>query len=424
MTEYVEMATQEMKQFLPSSPAHMRQTELSAEAAAESILAIAADAREQYYYTLIREIVEQRYDLGELLDVYQIFGGYVNMTFGVYTLKDGQKATWIVRKYRKGKTLEALEFEHRLLLHAHENGSLYTATPQRNREGGTYVVETIDDGPEQGEYFIAVFNYIGGDRKYDWMPNWAVDSLKDITVESAALTMAQFHSATYDFDPQGLRGDNILGTVEDLHVNELIADFPRRLLAYRQLYRDNGMDNKFTEYMDTFQDRYTQWCAKATIPAAAYEQMLICPCQLDFHGGNFKYWEDESVSGSFDYDMAMVDSRLFDIGLGMHYTLASWGLADNGAINLARVEQFVNAYNRACKDIGRIPPLNTIERQYFFEAMLQGPIYVYGWAQGDVSTDMGINEYEYLFYGEHFSNSCEWLLAHEQEVRNLADRLD
>jgi len=129
MVEYVEMATEEMKHYLPSTPQQLRQLELDAEESADMLLGTAANAREQYYYALIREIVEQRYDIGKLIDVYQIFGGYVNITFGIYTIKDGQKSTWIVRKYRRGKTIDALTFEHRLLLHARERGAEYTAAP-------------------------------------------------------------------------------------------------------------------------------------------------------------------------------------------------------------------------------------------------------------------------------------------------------
>jgi hypothetical protein len=121
--------------------------------------------------------------------------------------------------------------------------------------------------------------------------------------------------------------------------------------------------------------------------------------------------------------MAMVDSRLFDIALGMHYTLASWGLATSGQINLDRVEQFIKAYNANCLAIGRVPALTEIEKRYFFEAMLQAPIYVYGWAQGSVSADLTADQYEYLFYCQHFSDSCKWLLEHQSEVRELGMRL-
>jgi len=420
---YVEMHVEEMKKLMPSSPEMLRKFELNAESTVETLTDLAATAEEQYYHALIKKIVEERYGLGTLLDVYQIFGGYVNITYGIYVEKDGVKSTWTVRKYRAGKTIDALMFEHKLLLYAREHGAQYTAAPIFNKEGKSYVIESIDMGDTKEDYLFAIFNYIDGARLYDWMTNWAVDTLKDITVETAAQSLAEFHSATCDFDPQGLRGDNLLGTNEDITVNNLVADLPRRLLEYRKFYAENGLENKFTEYMDTFQDDYTTWCKMATIPAEPYAQMFKCPCHLDFHGGNFKYWEDESVSGSFDYDMAMIDSRLFDIALGMHYSFASWSLSKPGVIDLARIEQFVKAYNARCVSIGRIPPLNEVEKAYFYEAMVQAPIYVYGWAQGSVSADLSADEYEYLFYCQHFSDSIKWLIENEQAVRELGKRL-
>jgi len=421
--KYVEMAIEEMKQYTPSSPVKLRKLELEAESTVERLTSIAETSREQYYYALIRELVEERYDLGTLLDVFQIFGGYVNITFGIYVEKDGAKSTWIVRKYRSGKTIDALNFEHKLLRYAREKGAKYTAAPITNKEGKSYVIETIDMGDTKEDFLFAIFNYIDGKRLYDWMTNWAVDSLKDITIETAAQSLAEFHSATYDFDPEGLRGDNILGTNEDSSVNDIITDFPRRLLEYRKFYAESGLENKFTEYMDTFQEKYTDWCGRAAIPAEPYSQMLKCPCHLDFHGGNFKYWDDESVSGSFDYDMAMIDSRLFDIALGMHYSLASWSLANAGEIDLNRIRQFLVAYNATCEEIGAIPALSQAEKDYFFEAMLQAPIYVYGWAQGSVSSNLSVDEYEYLYYCTHFSDSCLWLLDNEQVIREMLKEL-
>jgi len=418
-----EMAVEEMLQYAPPSPALLGKLGSGVRTTVAQLSDIAETSRQQYYFSLIKEIISEEYSIGSLLELHQIFGGYVNTTFGVYVEKEGRKETWIVRQYRKGKTLDALTFEHRLLRHAKSNGNEFVAAPINTKDGKTYVIRDIDNGVEQEQHFFAIFNYIGGKQIYDWMPNWAVDTLKDITIETAAKSLAQFHSSTFDFDPQGLRGDNILATNEDMKVNELIADLPRRLLEFRLLYAQNGLNNKFTEYMDIFQSNYTEWCAKAAIAAADYQKLLQCPCHLDFHAGNFKYWDDESISGSFDYDMAMIDSRLFDIALGMHYTLASWSLKSSGAIDLARVEQFVRAYNENCEAIGKIQALSDIEKSYFFEAMLQAPIYVYGWAQGSVSADLSVNQYEYLFYCQHFSDSCQWLLEHEQEIRSLAGRL-
>ncbi len=420
---YVEMAVEEMTHYEPSTPKRIRKLELGAEASIEELQEIIESTRMQFYYALVREIVEERYDIGKLLDIYQIYGGYVNITFGLYTEKDGQKYTWIMRKYRRGKTAGAVQFEHKLLKHAHEHGFTFCAVPIETRDGKTYVVEDVEYAEGNEEFYFAIFNYIEGERQYDWMPNWAEEGFQDTTLRSAALSLAEFHSSTTTFDAGGLIGDNLFGTNEDLNVNQLIASFPERMKTWSEHFKANGFINKYTEYLDTFHDYYAHACEQSNIPAEPYKDMVLTACHLDFHGGNFKYHPDGTVSGSFDYDMAMVDSRLFDIALGMHYTFASWKLERDGELCMDRVERFIKAYNEACEKIGIIGPLNQTEKEYFFEAMLQAPIYVYGWANGSIHGDMSVDPFEYLYYAEHFQHSMEWLQAHEAEVRELGLRL-
>lgn len=420
---YVEMAIEEMTHYVPNTPKRIRSMELDAEASVERLAEIIESTRMQFYYAQVREIVEEHYNIGKLLDMYQIYGGYVNTTFGLYTELDGQKYTWIMRKYRRGKTVDALLFEHKLLKHAREHGFTFCAVPIATTEGKTYVTDIIEyaEGPE--EFHFAIFDYIDGDRKYDWMPNWAEEGFEETTLQTAARSLAEFHSSTATFDGGGLIGDNLFGTNEDLNVNELIAGFPERMRAWSDHFKANGFENKYSEYFDSYFDFYANACVKSTIPSEAYKDMVMTACHLDFHGGNFKYYEDGTVSGSFDYDMAMVDSRLFDVALGMHYTFASWKLTRDGELCLDRVERFIKAYNEACVAIGIIEPFNQTEKECFYEAMLQAPIYVYGWCNGAIYADLNIDPFEYLYYAEHFQHAMEWLESHEAEVRALGLRL-
>lgn len=421
--KYVEMAIEEMTYYEPSTPERIRRMELDAEAAVEDLQKVVESTRMQFYYAQVREIVEEHYDIGKLLDMYQIYGGYVNITFGLYTEKDGQKYTWIMRKYRRGKTEDALKFEHKLLKHARDHGFTFCAVPIQTRDNKTYVCESVEYEEGAEDFYFAIFNYIEGERQYDWMPNWAEEGFQETTLQSAALSLAEFHSSTTTFDSGGLVGDNLFGTNEDLNVNNLIATFPERMKDWSEYFKANGFVNKYSEYLDSFFDFYAEACKKSTIPDGPYQDMVVTACHLDFHGGNFKYYPDGTVSGSFDYDMAMVDSRLFDIALGMHYTFASWKLRRDGELRLDRVERFIKAYNEACKKIGIIEPLNQTEKEYFYEAMLQAPIYVYGWANGSIRGDLSVDPFEYLYYAMHFQHSIEWLEEHEAEIRELGLRL-
>lgn len=417
---YVEMAIEEMRHYEPNNPKLIRKQELNAEAAVEELQKVTESTRMQYYHAQVSEIIEEYYDIGKLLDVYQIFGGYVNTTFGIYTEKDGEKYTWCVRKYRRGKTEEAIKFEHKLLNHAFDNGYKLCAVPVVNKDGNTYVSESVEYAEGEEDFYFAVFSYIAGDVLYDWMPNWAEENFSNTTLECAAKAMAQFHSANVDFKSDGLIGDNIFGANEDMRVNELIATFPARMHEWGSYLKSVGFENKYMEYFETYFDFYVEASKQATIPEEAYKDMVITACHLDFHGGNFKYFADGTISGSFDYDMAMVDSRLFDLALGMHYTFASWKLHRDGELCIDRVKRFVEVYNETCKEIGRIEPFNQTEKDYFFEAMVQAPIYVYGWSNGAIYANQDVDPFEYLYYAQHFQHAIEWLQDNEDEVRAMA----
>ena len=65
----------------------------------------------------VAEIVNDAYDLGEVVRVVQVFGGYVNLSFSVTTRTSGGEHTYFVRKYCPGITEREVRFEHALLNH-------------------------------------------------------------------------------------------------------------------------------------------------------------------------------------------------------------------------------------------------------------------------------------------------------------------
>ncbi|ATW26186.1 phosphotransferase [Candidatus Formimonas warabiya] len=419
---FVEMETQVMKHY-PRCTAQMlldlHHEVLGVSAKTDELAQL---TKECFFYSQIREIVEGYYDLGTLVDAYQIFGGYINTTFGIYTEKDGEKETWLFRKYKRGKEVESLLFEHKLLLHARKNGFSFGAIPIKAKNGKTYHVEKqiMPEGEE--DFYFAVFNYIGGSNKYDWIPNWADDGIADTTILSAAISMAQFHNSTKNFDPEGRHGDNIMDN-EDITVNDIIKKFPQTLKNYRKSYADTGYENAYTEYFDANYNFMSRMCAASVIPDEDYVKMISVPCHCDFHPGNFKYTEDGTVCGSFDYDMAKIDSRLFEIGLAMHYCFASWKSETNGSIRLERVKKFIDTYNTELSKMGGLAPMNGTEKKYLYEVIVQGALYVIGWCSVACVYNPTLNPYEYLFYTQHLIACLHWLEDHESEIRELSKRL-
>ena len=420
--KFVTMHTEQMQNYRSASSKELGLLYVQSQEQTKQAEAIQQTAKEHFYFSLIRDILDRYYDVGSLEEVWQIFGGYINTTFGIYTRKDGERQTWLFRIYKRGKNLNSLIFEHRLLTHARKNGFTFGAAPIETNEQKTYCTAMIPVEDHEEEFLCAIFNFVDGDVLYDWIPNWAEEGLQDTTLTSAARCMAEFHSSTNDFDPEGLHGDNIMDS-EDSSCNDLIHKFPQTLKKYRQAYADAGLDNAYTEYFDAVWPVFDKMCAKAYIPPEDYAQMQINPCHCDFHAGNFKYLPDGTICGSFDYDMAKFDSRLFEIGLAMHYVFASWKLATSGVLRLDRVERFIKLYDEEIKKIGKIPLLSDLEKSYLYEVLIQGTAYVYGWATSAVVYDPTLNPHEYLYYAQHYVDCMNWLDAHEEEIRELSKRL-
>ena len=48
----------------------------------------------------ITQLAENVYQLGHVLGIYEMFGGYVNRSFGIIVEKDGRQQDYFVRKYK------------------------------------------------------------------------------------------------------------------------------------------------------------------------------------------------------------------------------------------------------------------------------------------------------------------------------------
>lgn len=414
--KFIEMQTEIMKNYPPTNAQALLNIFNAASGMQEYLDEVLAKTRESYLYTQLRDLVENYYDIGTLLEVYQIFGGYINTSFEIYTEKDGEKQTWFVRKYKNGKELESLLFEHSMLKHAKENGFTYGAVPIPARDGKTYheVTETTTEGDTKS--YFAVFNFVGGKAHYDWIPNWANSGVADLTVTSAAKSLAEFHNSTRNFDPEGRHGDNIMDN-EDITVNEIIRKFPKTLKEYRKSYAESGFENVYTEYYDANYDFFAKMCERSVIPDADYRTMVSNVCHCDFHPGNFKYLDNGEVCGSFDYDMAKIDSRLFELGLAIHYCFSSWLSDTNGIINLNRAALFVKTYDEELRKAEGIEPLTDIEKKYLYEVTVQGALYDLGWCSSACVYDATLDPYEYLFYTQHFVACLKWLEDNEETFR-------
>ena len=90
--------------------------------------------------TQITHVVENVYRLGRIQGIYEIFGGYVNRSFGIIVENNGQTKDFFVRKYKRGISDSDILVEHGLILHAAEHGMQSIAKVYATPEGTTFFV--------------------------------------------------------------------------------------------------------------------------------------------------------------------------------------------------------------------------------------------------------------------------------------------
>jgi homoserine kinase type II len=353
----------------------------------------------------IIEVIETKYDLGKVVDVYEIFGGYINRSFGIYTEKDGQRHEYFVRKYKPEVVEKEIQFEHKLIMFAIDNGLSIAAGLFKARDGKTFV--KIPGGAKGNNSYFAVYTYLTGEDKYTWVDNL----LTDEEYASSAEVLATFHNAARNFDPAGLER-------VELPIAELIPTLP----AIFKEYAATDVSSRFHTYYLKNLESIIDAIKRIQIPPQDLAQMLFVPLHCDFHPGNEKF-RDGKVVGLFDFDWSKIDVRMFDIGLGLVYFCANWTDELDGTLMMDQCEIFLKAYQQKLRSLGGLSPLNDVEKKHLVTILDAGNMYLIYWCLRAYYADTTLNEYEYLAYLSHQVKLMNWIDAHRAEITSMAERL-
>ena len=368
---------------------------------------------DHYISQQIREIVDEKYDLGTVVEIFEIFGGYTSRAFKIVLEKDGERKNWFFRKYMKPKPKAEVLFEHDLLLHARDNGFSRTAVPIPAKNGKTYVRRHQGEADFKRIHYFAVYEFLPGEVPYDWdnneMPKTAYLGIADI--------IAEFHHSVHDFDP----GDRANCT--EPPILEFIKELPDKFRFYWEEYTSAGIKNCFTDYLHSQLD-YLEEIAKGLVFSEDDLKLIpVIPIQCDLHPANFKYIGDECTS-VFDFEAAKMDIRLFELALGVFNCFSSWITETDGIIYLDKAEGFLREYNSKLKELkSGLAPLNATEKKYFCDALQLSNIYMIQWCTRVYHTDMKKNHYEYFYYLQHLIRCVRWVEDNRTEILAMLDRL-
>ncbi len=347
----------------------------------------------------IVEVIEGFYDIGKVIDAFEVFGGYINRSFCVIVEKNGKKKDYFVRKYKLDITEKEIEFEHALVAHTLDNGFHLLAGIIKNSDGTTFV------SPEISRNKFAVYQYLKGEDKY----TWDNPMMQENEYISAAEVLAKFHSAARDFKPGNL------GRIEP-GIMELVGGLSRSFTQYASLSRPT----KFHEY---FTDKLPTILATIELNNITHEdaaRMPTIPIHCDYHPGNMKFI-DERVVGLFDFDWSKMDLRLFDVCLALNYNSVTWGGRQDGSMHLDKCSLFLESYQSTLQSMNALSPLSNTELDNFPSMMALANFYLLNWDISAYYSGDEKNCYEYLAYLKHNVRQMNWIEKHKRGFAELAD---
>jgi homoserine kinase type II len=352
----------------------------------------------------LAEVVAADYDLGEVLRVEQIFGGFENLSFAVITRDgDGERRNF-VRKYKYGTVEREIRYEHALVRHIRDKGFELPARVFETKTGDTLVKREELLGAERVERFFAVYEMLTGDDKYTWTDNRCTDT----EYEDAARILARFHQAAHDFDP----GDLVR---EQPPIMDYLATMAGTFKAYAAATTGTRYDEFFLAKLPAILAAIDRGLALGP----DLEGLPRCPVFCDYHPGNLK-WRDEHGVGLFDFDWTKLDYRIFDIAIGIVYFCTSWKDTDDGELRLDKAAIFLRAYQDEASGNGAPGPLTDGELAALPRMLAIAALYVVSWDIVAYYIDRAPDDDEYLFFLEHNVAFVDFIEAHLDELAAMA----
>jgi homoserine kinase type II len=351
----------------------------------------------------ISQILDQ-YDLGELVNLELNQRGYVNSSFSIEIEKNGIRTKYFLRRYKAGIHEEELVFEHNLINHLTKRTSLPVARLYLTLGGNTYIKSQRQD-LNQPAFYYALFDYLPGEDRYTWIN----PHCSQTEIVNAARTLAQFHSAVTNLQPEGKRYEPGI-----LNLLPLMTQF---VVQNQERSKNTPFDDCLSDSRSTILQNIQEILALLRTLNAWQMAQIIIHC--DFHPGNLKF-QGETISGLFDFDWSKIDYRSFDLGLAIWYFSAEWDDSKDGRIRMDEARLFLDEYHHTIQELPGIGPLTPTELEYLPEMINAGNLYVLNWTIRDYY-DKTVDPHEYLMYLKHSVNSIHWY--NESQYHQLMEKL-
>ncbi|MEG0873786.1 MAG: phosphotransferase [Clostridiales bacterium] len=351
----------------------------------------------------LNHLMEHYYHLGKIVDAYEIFGGYVNRSFGVIMELDGERKDYFVRKYKKNITANDINVEHGLLSYAIEHGMKDASGVVLDKDGESFVEIEEEKEGERVKRCFAVYEFLDGDDTYDWI-NTNMTPEED---GEFARILAKFHNYANGFDP---------GEKAEARIMDLLVDFKD---SFPKCCKNLGIPEN-DHFLRLWQDSlpfFLEMCDKAknNLTPEMLAVMPEVPCHCDIHPGNVK-WQNGKCVGLFDFDWSKLDYRLFDVCFALIYSCSSWEAQTDGRLWFDRFGYYLDGYTKFLKEEGTLTSITDVEKKAFPYMMLAGGLYLLNWCTCYYDDWENLNEYEYYFYLTHVVKLLHYIDNHQEDL--------
>ncbi|MDR1657605.1 MAG: phosphotransferase [Deltaproteobacteria bacterium] len=367
--------------------------------------AVYSAVESQVLYNQLQRLFEGYYDLGTIKEIYEVFGGYTNRSFGVIAVKDGVEKEYFIRKYKAEATDTDVLMEHGLIEFVIKNGFQEAAGLFRTTDDRSFVrLDELKRGKSISRVF-AIYRFLPGADKYTWIDNHSTAE----EFRNLGSLLARFHSSGYGFEPDSSQRKT------EPKIPVLIPDF-KRMFGERSA---QPIDTHFHSYFTQALPIIFKHLDEQVITPAEYAALPQCPIHGDYHAGNVKF-DGEATVGLYDFDWSKVDVRLFDVCLGLVYCCASWKMETDGQLRLDDCRNFLDGYEAGLNG-HKFPPFTDVEKKVFVRMLSGGFFYLIYWLTElwyylDID---GINNYEAISYLDHFIRGLNWLKANSSTLAGL-----
>lgn len=339
----------------------------------------------------LKDIISKNYAIGDLINYEQIHLGSVNKSFIIKTAAKGKKEKYFLRKYKFGKNEDEIEFEHSIIKHLKKKRFDLVAGLIHTRDRKTFVNQYNDRN-----YFYAVFEILTGEDRYSWVnPDCSKKDLKN-----AAFVLARFHNMIFDLEPDQKRCEP--------KIIDFLPVIAQNISSYAEKIRKTQFNICLRENLKTILSTIEQtlYAFDFGIQGCEYKDLAHMVIHCDFHPGNLKF-QNNAITGLFDFDWSKVDARCFDVALAIIYFCTVWKGKAGSRLHMAKTAVFFHAYQKASAT--GIGPLSDKELKYLPYMIKASNIYVMNWVIQDYydrknEIDPCIN----IRYLQHYIRFLQW----------------